>query len=137
VHDKWLNAKRAGELQSDISAKKAGVKGSGSLSQVSLDKEIKELNQITEELKQKKYVHIFPHSHTDEGWLARTKDFFTGADTAIYQGSVRDVLDSTMVELAADKSRTFVYAEMKYFRMWWDEQDEEMRKKVKEMVSSG
>ena len=47
------------------------------------------------------------------------------------------MLDSTMVELAADKSRTFVYAEMKYFRMWWDEQDEEMRKKVKEMVSSG
>ena len=89
---------------------------------------------MTEELKQKKYVHIFPHSHTDEGWLSRTNDFFTGADTAIYQGSVRDVLDSTILELASDKSRTFVYAEMKYFRMWWDEQDEEMRKKVREMV---
>jgi hypothetical protein len=66
-------------------------------------------------------VHIFPHSHTDEGWLARTADFFNGADTSIYQGSVRDVLDSTILELASDKSRTFTYAEMKYFRMWWDD----------------
>ena len=26
----------------------------------------------------KRYVHIFPHSHTDLGWLATADDYFTG-----------------------------------------------------------
>jgi hypothetical protein len=83
---------------------------------------------IEEELaKPRKVVHIFPHSHTDEGWLARTDDFFNGDDTSIYQGSVRDILDSSIKELLQGNNRTFTYAEIKYFKMWYFKQGEEMQ----------
>ena len=47
--------------------------------------------------KDKKVLHIIPHSHTDEGWLSTTEDFYSGDDpTSIYIGSVKDILDSTI-----------------------------------------
>ena len=71
--------------------------------------------------KEKKVVHIFPHSHTDEGWLSTSNDFFTGDDDmSIYVGSVKDILDTTMQQLFEDKNRTFTFAEIKYFKMWYD-----------------
>jgi hypothetical protein len=82
-------------------------------------------------------VHLFPHSHTDEGWIARSDDFFTGNDTSIYPGSVRDILDTTTLELLKDPNRTFAYAEVKYFRMWWERQDAAMKEKVRGLVQRG
>lgn len=87
--------------------------------------------------KARKFVHLLPHSHTDEGWLAKSDDFFTGADTSIYSGSVKDILDTVILELLLDKTRTFAYAETKYFKMWWDLQDKEMQEKVRNLVKTG
>jgi len=40
---------------------------------------------------------MIPHSHTDEGWLSTSEDFFTGDDTSsIYVGGVKDMLDSVV-----------------------------------------
>lgn len=80
---------------------------------------------------------MFPHSHTDEGWIAKSEDFYYGTDTSIYPGSVRDILDTTMTELLKDPSRTFTYAEMKYFRMWWLQQTKAMKEKVRGLVHRG
>jgi len=52
--------------------------------------------------------------------LAKTDDFFTGEDTSIFSGSVKDILDTVILELLLDKNRTFTYAEIKYFKMWYD-----------------
>lgn len=80
-----------------------------------------ELKLIEEEIKKTKKkgqrtLHIIPHSHTDEGWLSTTEDFFTGDDDySIYVGSVKDILDSTIQELIDNENHTFTYSEMKYF----------------------
>jgi hypothetical protein len=85
----------------------------------------------------KRYVHLFPHSHTDEGWIAKSDDFFYGTDTSIYPGSVRDILDTTMLELLKNPNRTFVYAEVRYFKLWWSLQDAKMKEKVRWLIQKG
>lgn len=81
---------------------------------------------------------MIPHSHTDEGWLSTTEDFYSGDDPySIYIGSVRDILDSTMAQLRKNKNFTFTFAEIKYFKFWWEEQDEATRSAVREMIKDG
>lgn len=88
--------------------------------------------------KDKKVLHIIPHSHTDEGWLSTTEDFYSGDDeTSIYIGSVKDILDTTIQQLRVNKNHTFAYSEIKYFKYWWDQQEESLKKEVKEMVKDG
>ena len=42
--------------------------------------------------KDKKVLHIIPHSPYDEGWLSTTDEFYSGDDpTSIYIGSVKDI----------------------------------------------
>jgi len=106
------------------------------LTQAEAMAESAEVNKLKKTL-EKKYVHLFPHSHTDEGWLAKSDDFFTGKDTSIFSGSVQDILDTTMLELLIDKNRTFCYAETKYFYMWWEKQDAAMKEKVRGLVKRG
>ena len=87
--------------------------------------------------RRKRYVHIFPHSHTDLGWLATADDYFTGKNTSWYRGSVQDILNSVMVELQKDPKKTFTYAEMKYFKQWFEKLDQRQKDAVKGLVQSG
>lgn len=83
-------------------------------------------------------MHIIPHSHTDEGWISTTDEFYTGDDeTSIYIGSVRDILDSVVFEMGLDKNRTFAFAEIKYFKIWWDQQMEDTKEPVRQMIREG
>ena len=47
------------------------------------------------------------------------------------------MLDSVVQQLLANKNRTFVFAEMKYFKMWYDLQNEQTKNQVKALVKSG
>lgn len=86
----------------------------------------------------KRVLHIIPHSHTDEGWLSTTDEFFTGDDvSSIYVGSVRDILDSVVFEMGLDKNRTFTFSEIKYFKIWWDMQLEDTKEPVRQMIREG
>ena len=86
----------------------------------------------------KKVVHLFPHSHTDEGWVSTVDDFYTGNDKdGIYVGGVKDIFDTTITELILNPNRTFAFAEMKYFKRWYDDQEAALKDKVKELVWNG
>ena len=90
------------------------------------------------EVSTKKVVHLFPHSHTDEGWVSTTDDFYTGNDKdGIYIGGVKDIFDTTVTELLANPNRTFTFSEMKYFKRWYDDQEQGVKDKVKQLVKSG
>ena len=62
-----------------------------------------------------------PHSHTDLGWLYTVDEYFSdNKRTGWFRGSVQVMLNSVMGQLKLDQSRTFTYAEMKYFKQWFD-----------------
>ena len=90
--------------------------------------------------KKKKYLHIIPHSHTDEGWLATTNDTFSGDDeNATFTGGVHDILDSVLEQLSKEDkpNRTFSFAQTKGFKTWYDLQSNTTKAKVRELVQSG
>ena len=68
-------------------------------------------------------MHILPHSHTDEGWLATTNDTYSGDDDkATFTGGIRDILDSVVEQLTKEgkSNRTFTFAQTKMFKEWYD-----------------
>ena len=82
-------------------------------------------------------MHIFPHSHTDLGWLSPLEDYFYGKDLGIYQGSIESILTTVVKALEKDPERTFTYAEMKFFKMWWERQTSEKKASVRTLVKNG
>jgi hypothetical protein len=67
-------------------------------------------------------LHIVPHSTTDEGGLSTADNYFTGKDEdSVYIGSVKDILDSVYEQLMANPNRTFTFAEVKFFKKWYEE----------------
>ena len=42
-----------------------------------------------------------------------------------------------MKELSADREKRYTQVEMKFFSMWWDEQDETKKDEVRRLVRSG
>ena len=83
------------------------------------------------------YVHLVPHTHDDVGWLKTPDMYFSGSSNTIQRAGVQLILDSVMEELLADPKKMFSYVEMKFFSMWWREQDEHMKDKVRKLVTEG
>ena len=46
-------------------------------------------------------------------------------------------LTSVINTLINDPKKTFMEVEMKFFSMWWAEQDEEMKAKTRQLVRNG
>ena len=93
---------------------------------------------MKEEKDNKRVIHMIPHSHTDEGWLSTSDEFFSGDDvSSIYVGGVKDMLDSVVQQLLTNKNRTFTFAETKYFKMWYEKQSDFTKNEVKRLVKSG
>lgn len=46
-------------------------------------------------------------------------------------------LTSVIDSLLEDPRRKFLEVEMKFFKMWWDEQDEDMKAKTRGLVKNG
>jgi len=74
-------------------------------------------------------VHIIPHSHCDPGWLQTYEDY--------YRNYVSRILSGVVNNLANDPTKTFIWAEISFFKLWWEEQDLTTKEKVKRIVASG
>ncbi|KAK9108609.1 hypothetical protein Syun_024620 [Stephania yunnanensis] len=90
-------------------------------------------------------VHLVPHTHDDVGWLKTVDQYFVGSNNSIQGACVRNVLDSLVPALLADRNRKFIYVEqasykwklLAFFQRWWREQGEIVQDIVKKLVYSG
>ncbi|XP_067829073.1 lysosomal alpha-mannosidase [Heptranchias perlo] len=82
-------------------------------------------------------VHLVPHTHDDVGWLKTVDQYYYGAKTEIQRAGVQYILDSVIPQLQADPARRFIYVEIAFFYCWWNQQTNEMKKVVKQLVNEG
>ena len=82
-------------------------------------------------------VHVVPHTHDDVGWLKTVEQYFNGWNHSIdTRGNVRSILSTTIHALLENDARTFVIVEMKFFKMWWEEQSDAVKDSVRYLVAS-
>ena len=81
-------------------------------------------------------VHIVPHTHDDVGWLKTVDQYYYGLNETIQQAHVQSILTTVVQALLANSNRTFTYVETKFFSMWWNEQRDEVKQNVRELVSN-
>lgn len=82
-------------------------------------------------------VHIIAHTHDDVGWGKTVEEYFTGAFGMNSHASVDLILTSVVKELVKNPARKFTYVEMKFFTMWYKQQDKRMQETVKKLIGSG
>lgn len=59
--------------------------------------------------------------HITVGWRKTVDQYFWGRNNSIDErGNVHDIITTAIEALTEHSSRTFVYAEIKFFSMWWD-----------------
>lgn len=75
------------------------------------------------------YIHVIPHSHCDPGWL---KTYFE-----YYSGHVNRILTGVTNALIADPKKTFIWAEVSFFKLWWESQSIETKEAVRRVVANG
>ncbi|KAJ8752575.1 hypothetical protein K2173_005464 [Erythroxylum novogranatense] len=81
-------------------------------------------------------VHLVPHSHDDVGWLKTIDQYYVGSNNSIQAACVKNILDSLIPALLADRNRKFVYVEQAFFQRWWREQNKKIQNKVRKLVRS-
>ncbi|VDL75920.1 unnamed protein product [Nippostrongylus brasiliensis] len=69
-------------------------------------------------------VIVIPHSHCDPGWLKTFEEYYHSQAKNILNGMVNHLGEK-------QKDMRFIYAEMSFFEMWWREQTDEVKTKVK------
>ena len=82
-------------------------------------------------------MHIIPHTHDDVGWVKTVDEYFTGAQPSNSAGNVALILDSVIDQLSRDPKRTFTYVEMKFFNMWYTNQDQATKNLTKKLIKNG
>jgi Glycosyl hydrolases family 38 N-terminal domain len=81
-------------------------------------------------------VHVVPHTHDDVGWLKTVDQYYGGLNNSIQQADVRSIITTVVQSLLNNPSRTFSYVEQKFFSMWWSEQSDAIKDKVRYLVAN-
>lgn len=71
------------------------------------------------------------------GWLKTVDQYYYGSQTLIQKAGVQYILDSVIQALLADPNRRFIYVESAFFFKWWNEQTNDLREKVRQLVEEG
>ena len=83
-------------------------------------------------------VHIVPHTHDDVGWLKTVDQYYYGSyNHSRQQAGVQYILDTVVDELLKDPARRFVYVEIAFFYLWWNQQNNATKQSVRTLVSEG
>ena len=82
-------------------------------------------------------VHVVPHTHDDVGWRKTVEQYYYGYNTTMERcGSVHEILTTSIQALTENQARTFTYAEMKFFSMWWYNQTDSMKDTVRFLIQN-
>ncbi|CDW74355.1 glycosyl hydrolases family 38 protein [Stylonychia lemnae] len=83
------------------------------------------------------YVHLLAHTHDDVGWLKTVDEYYSGTQVNVAYADVEMILDTVVFELLQDPTKKFTYVEMKFFSMWWKNQTDDIKNKVRMLVQQG
>lgn len=75
------------------------------------------------------HVIVLPHSHNDPGWLQTFEGYF-----AQY---TKRILDNVIKRLPSLKDMTFMWTEISFLAMWFEQAEEVQKKIFKDLVQEG
>jgi bifunctional pyridoxal-dependent enzyme with beta-cystathionase and maltose regulon repressor activities len=75
------------------------------------------------------HVIVLPHSHNDPGWLQTFEGYF--------EQRTKHILDSAIKRLPYLKDMTFMWTEISYLAMWFEQASEESKNAFKALVHEG
>lgn len=71
-------------------------------------------------------VYVVPHSHNDPGWIKTFEQY--------YVSYTKKILDGMLEKLPEDPRRKFIWAEISFFSLWWDDLNNDARDTLKKLV---
>lgn len=70
-----------------------------------------------------------PHSHNDPGWLKTFINYF--------HSETRDILNCVIAKMHEFKDMTFIWSEISFLQLWWDQASPTEQSELKALVDQG
>lgn len=74
-------------------------------------------------------IFILPHSHNDPGWLQTFENYFNS--------STKKILDLVVEKLTTYQEMKFIWTEISFLSLWWDQASMKQKSQLKRLVKEG